>query len=104
MNFETYLVPKNTEKNTKWAVSTFNAWAQCRNLRVTDKIDPEILTKPVHSTELLCTVLSLFLAEARKVNGERYPPKTLFQLMAGLLRHARSIDPNYPNFLDPKDP
>ena len=65
------------------AHESVNAWAQCRNLRVTDKIDPEILTKPVHSTELLCTVLSLFLAEARKVNGERYPPKTLFQLMAG---------------------
>ena len=57
----------------------------------------------MHSTEVLCTVLSLFLAEARKVNGEHYPPKTLFQLMAGLLRHARSIDPNYPNFLDQSD-
>ena len=38
------------------------------------------------------------------MNGERYPPKTLFQLMAGLFRHAHSIDPNYPNFLDPKEP
>ena len=90
-------VPQNTQKNTKWTVSTFTQWIVSRNKNCTDHghaIDEEILSKPMSGecTEL-CRVLSLFIVEARKTNGELYPPKTLFHLLAGLLRHARSIQP-----------
>ena len=102
-------VPKNTEKNTKWAVSTFKQWIvsgnQCSS--VSETIDVDILSKPVDKdsecTEL-CRVLCLFVVEARKTNVEPYPPKTVFHLLAGLLRYARSGSvQQYPNFLDPKD-
>ena len=45
----------------------------------------------------------MFVAETSKVNGEPYSPKTLYELLCGLLRHARSEDPGFPNFLDKSD-
>ena len=103
-------VPQNTEKNTKWAFSTFRQWIVSQNQRSTvgETIDVDILSKPVDKdsecTEL-CRVLCLFVVEARKTNGEPYPPKTVFHLLAGLLRYARSGSvQQYPNFLDPKHP
>ena len=38
----------------------------------------------------LCHTLCLFVVEACKTNGEPYPPKTVFHLLVGLLRYARS--------------
>ena len=84
-------VHQNTEKNMKWAVSTFKEWIASRNQcsAVGETIDVDILSKPVDKdsecTEL-CRVLCLFVVEARKTNGEPYPPKTVFHLLAGLLR------------------
>ena len=43
------------------------------------------------------------MAETRKQHGSEYPPKTLYQLLAGLLRDMRSRKPNCCNFLDPDD-
>ena len=72
-------VPENTEKNTKWAVSTFKQWIVLRNQcsAVGETRDVNILSKPVDKdsecTEL-CRVLCLFVVEARETNGEPYPP------------------------------
>ena len=56
------------------------------------------------NTDELNKWLSFFFLETRNQKGEKYPPKTLYQLMCGLLRYARlQIDPNYPNFLDVKN-
>ena len=96
-------VPKNTEKNTKWALSTFQQWILSRNQRCADTLDSEILIGDPGDCLELCRVLSLFVVEARKSNGEPYPAKTIYHLISGLLRYARSIQPHCPNFLDPKD-
>ena len=98
-------IPDNTKKNTSWAISTFKQWAFSQNQRTrTDEeaIDEEIFAKKSNCEEL-CRALCLFVVEARKVNGDQYPPQTIFHLLAGLLRHACSVRPNTPNFLDPKD-
>jgi len=47
--------------------------------------------------------LSRFVVEARRADGERYPSATLYQLLSGLLRYARSKLKGCPNFLDKKD-
>ena len=47
--------------------------------------------------------LSLFVTEARKADGKKYPPKTLYQILCGLLRYMRKIVPFYPSFFDQKD-
>ena len=70
-------------------------------------VDVDILSKPVDK-DSGCTelgrVLCLFVVESHKPNGEPYPLKTVFHLLAGLLRYARSASvQQYSNFLDPKD-
>ena len=40
------------------------------------------------------------MAETRKKDGSRYPPKTIYLLLSGLLRHMRTHNPACLNFLD----
>lgn len=47
--------------------------------------------------------LQRFVSKARRVNETSYPPKTLYQILCGLLRHSREHQSNPPNFLDRKD-
>ena len=44
--------------------------------------------------------LSYFVVEARREDSKPYPATTLYQLLAGLLRYARSKNKECPNFLD----
>ena len=46
----------------------------------------------------------MFVTETRTLNGENYPPRTLYSLLTGVLRHMRAQNPSYPNFLDRKNP
>ena len=97
-------VPKNTLQMTKWSVSNFQLWLRNRNKMVSleSKKCPENLLEE-KDPELLTKWLGMFVAETLKVNGEPYPPKTLYKLLCSLLRHARSEDPTFPNFLDKSD-
>uniref|UniRef100_A0A1X7TLL5 ZMYM2-like/QRICH1 C-terminal domain-containing protein n=1 Tax=Amphimedon queenslandica TaxID=400682 RepID=A0A1X7TLL5_AMPQE len=97
-------VPPNTEKNTKWAQKCFIEWLNERNSRqhqdelkcpvdILEKADPDDINQ----------WFPLFIAEARRADGLQYPPRTLHQLLAGILRYMRSVNPECPNFLDKKD-
>lgn len=46
---------------------------------------------------------SLFVIEARKQDGNRYPSKTIDFLLAGLKRHMKELNPSSPNFLNEED-
>ena len=46
----------------------------------------------------------MFVTETRTLNGENYPPRTLYSLLTGVLRHMRAQNPSYPNFLDRRNP
>ena len=48
--------------------------------------------------------LSLYVAEARELDGSPFPPKSLYLLLTGLLRHMRSKNPNCPNFIETNQP
>ena len=48
-------------------------------------------------------MLSLFVVEASKQDGKPHPAKTVYHLLAGILRYMREADPKAPNFLDQKD-
>ena len=95
-------MPANTTKCTKWALKTFELWKNARNTSFPDDCVPEDL---LMSTDpcLLTTHLTRFAVETRKVNGERYPPSSIHQLLCGILRYMREINPHCPNFLDKKD-
>ena len=98
-------MPKNTVSSTKWAMANFTSWKKARNKRFADDPEKQVLDDLLlsHNASLLNKWLKLYVAETRKQDGSKYPPKTLYQLLAGLLRDMRSRKPNCSNFLDPND-
>ena len=86
----------NTQKNTKWAIGAFNDWRQARasdNIPELHAMDPESMN----------FWLQRFVMEARKQKGGEYPPKSLYLIVCGLLRHCRDKNVDDKNFLDEKD-
>lgn len=88
----------NTKKNTKWAVGVFNEWRSFR-ARNGDVISDLHMM----NAETMNYWLERFVMETRKKNGDEYPPKSLYYIVCGLLRHCRDMNVNDKNFLDPKD-
>ena len=100
--FSKGVVPKNTSKSTSWAVRVFNEWIEQRNKRAQNQYPNDLLEKE-YNCSILCECLKRFVSEARRGDGTPYPPKTLYQILCGLLRYQRSCQRNPPNFLDRKD-
>ena len=95
-------VPPNTAKNTHWSLSVFIEWKSSRNREsVEQKYPDDILERPEASK--LNFWLACFVAEVHRSDGKPYPPKLIHQLICGLLRFMRSVDPACPNVLDRKD-
>ena len=94
--------PQNTTNATKWAVKTFEQWRTSRN----SHSDLDSVPSDLYNNEnpaILCKYLSMFVVEARKKNGDNYPPSTLHQILCGILRHMRQLNATCPNFLDKGD-
>ena len=70
-NFSKDHVPKNTEYNTKWAISTFTSWMTYRSRQGLERY-PENLLREQNPQELN-TWLKIFAVEVRKLNGDLYP-------------------------------
>ena len=88
--------PKSTERCTEWALRVLHAWRNQRNSEG-EKCPEDLFENP--TVELLNQWLPVFVIEARRENGERYPAATINQLLAGLWRAARAKSPECPNFL-----
>ena len=71
------IVPANTTRSTQWALRMFEDWKQARNERFKSDPVPENLLLS-EDPAVLNTHLSRFVVEARKVNGEHYPPSTIY--------------------------
>lgn len=96
------VIPLNTSRSTKWAVKTFELWCQARNLEKSTENVPESLLRSPNISDLN-KYLSMFVVEARKANGDEYPPATLHQILCGLLRFMREVTPDCPNFWNKAD-
>ncbi len=94
-------VPLNTEKNDRWATNTFNAWVSERNKHSQEQCPDDVLERD--DAELLNKWLTLFVAEVRKVDGSRYPPKTIHSLLCGLQRHFRRSSSSRVSMFDKSD-
>lgn len=93
------VVPKNTKKNTSWAVRNFHEWREQPNKRhPTEHCRADILDSTPWDPEELKKWLCRFATETRRADGNKYPAHTLYQLLSGLLRYMREIDPDCPNF------
>ena len=89
-------------KSTRWALSNFESWKQARNEKHPGDLIPEHLLTSTTQLFLTSTFLGLYWKQGSPV-ANTYPPKTLHQLLCGILRHMRSINPRCPNFLEKKD-
>ena len=96
------LIPENTTRSTKWALNTFNVWIRERNSRYPASPVPEDILV-CSDPDVINLHLSRFIIETRKSNGEMYLPSTLHQLLCGILRRMRELNPNCPNYLDKND-
>ena len=93
-------VPSNTRRCNNWAFTNFSLWLANSDDGIDDP-DKILLTD---DSKLLCSYLCRYVMETRKENGEQYPPRTLFQLMCGLLRYMRDKKNDAFNILDEKNP
>ena len=80
----------------------FKLWKEARNKHHPSDPVPEDLLKSSNPV-LLNNHLSKFAVEARKANGEVYPPATIHQLLCGLLRHMKQTNQGGPNCLNKQD-
>ncbi|CAG2250035.1 unnamed protein product [Mytilus edulis] len=89
---------KNTKKATKWAVNVYEDW---KNSKIgSGLIIPNLKDLSVQDIN---SFLGKFVVEVRKKNGEKYPAKTLYLLVTGLLRGMRSQGVSNLNFLNESD-
>ncbi|CAC5366607.1 unnamed protein product [Mytilus coruscus] len=89
---------KNTRKNINWSISTFNDWRSAR-IASTSCAIPELTRFTVGDINQWMT---RFVIETIRQDGKPYPPKTLYMLCVGILRHLRENEVHI-NFLDEKD-
>jgi hypothetical protein len=97
-NFKLSFESKNTRKNTNWSFTTFQEWRKYR-MELTGAFIPELAQ--MNEIEMNGW-MSRFVLEARRKDGAPYPPRSLYQLCVGLLRHLRE-NGNPANFLDEKN-
>ena len=57
----------------------------------------------MYDCDIISSCLQRFVSKARRVDSTSYPPKTLYQILCGLLRHSKEHQRDPPNFLDRKD-
>ena len=81
---------KNTAANNKWALTNYEQWFEQRKETLSAyecKQPMEVLLS--NDPKEIGHILSLYVKETRKVDGNEYTPKTLYLLLAGLQRHMR---------------
>ena len=93
-------VPPNTAKSTCWARKCFMDWILAINTLpdAVEKCPEDILESA--SAEVLEKWIPKFVAEVRRADGQKYTPRTIHQILSGLLRYMRSINTDCPNILN----
>ena len=85
-------IPKNTQVNTSWTVSVFDQWVAHRNRQARSASEkcPISLLTTVHPTGAVDYWLATFILEARRKDGEFYPPNTVRNILAAIFRHMKA--------------
>jgi hypothetical protein len=86
---ESAIAPR-TRNSTNWAVKVWTVWATARRSNLVEEGEHEFtLSNDIVSmcAKSIAFWLPKFVMEARKENGEYYPPNSLYSLCCGLQRH-----------------
>lgn len=80
-------IPPNTSKNSCWGYDVYQKWAENRNSQIPDG-DPQMGTVPVDLSKAthmqLNFWLSRFIVEARRADGNPYPPNTIYNIICAI--------------------
>ena len=82
---KTNSIPKNTERNTNWAVKIWKEWSVHRQKSFPGKYSEWPIHLLLANNHDLDYWLSKFVVEARRSDGECYPPNTLYSICCGLM-------------------
>ena len=97
-------IPKNIQVNTSWAVSVFDQWvAHCNSQACSvDERCPDNLLITAHPTDKVDYWLATLILEARRKDGQYYPPNTVRNILAAIFRHMKANlgARNVPNMID----
>ena len=88
-------IPSKTKKQTDWAVAVYKEWCGVRK-------ESSLLATMSNNDieEQLCR----FVMEARRQDGDPYPPQTVYALITGLQRYLRAEGRRDISFLTKSDP
>ena len=94
-------IPQKTQEKVGWAVRLFREWHSDWKIRM----DDEVLKVYKDVEDMDCSDLNHclihFLPEIRKRNGDKYPPRTQKELVAGIQHYFNySLDQNFSIFVD----
>ena len=95
-------VPPTTVRATNWAVRVLDEWREECNKRCSKRCPSDLLEHP--AAETLNLWLARFVVEARRADGDPYPPTTIVNLLSGLYWFAKNCDCHCSNFMDQKNP
>ena len=92
-------VPSNTARNTNWAVKVWREWRTNRFQQCNSTLDcpPHLL---LCSNSELDYWLSKFVLETRRLDGQPYPPRTLYGIVCSIMRYVRELHPQINFFKD----
>ena len=79
-------IPEKTREQAKWCVRVWKDWALERNAMNGEVFIPLEFVEAARKQQL-CAYMCYF-AEIRQIDGEEYPPQTLYQLCCSLQRAA----------------
>ncbi|XP_066290479.1 zinc finger MYM-type protein 2-like [Branchiostoma lanceolatum] len=104
-------IPEATKRSTKWGKDVWDLWARTQNsLRTFESLEPgdRFFIIPVDlsstSAEEMDFWLARFVFEIRRKDGKPYPPRTLYNIVAAIMRHLREdLSRHDMNFLDKAD-
>ena len=83
----------NTDKKVKWAVKTFKEWHPKRNEKLItseDELNVYQTLEEINKGDLNF-LLKRFVFEVRKVNGEKYPAKTVHELFSMMNHYIQNV-------------
>ena len=105
-------VPLSTRYKNKWAVNMFTEWIRVRashcavleqtslNVSLDDIQDLDVENGEEMTPASLDFWIGKFVQEVSNTKGERYPGRSLYQIVSGLKRHLESKNRNDVNMFD----
>ena len=91
-------IPRSTQKRTDWSLSVWSQWSQWSSWRSQSLIESDEHQHELNKTfvtmteEAMLFRLPKFITEARRSDGNPYPPNSVYQICCGLSRALRSAN------------